>query len=93
MCQTSFINSSSSKVVKRTQTPAEIVAAEARAREKLPPRLANRARVDRTNVTYTVVPRQIAVQESKFARPLGSSGEDRFRKMQARNAAQKGSRR
>ncbi|KAJ5450109.1 Transcription factor iws1 [Penicillium daleae] len=82
------------KIVKRTQTPAEIVAAEARAREKLPPRLANRARVDRTNVTYTIVPRQTAVQESKFARPLGSSGEDRFRKMQARNnAAQKGSRR
>ncbi|KAJ5883674.1 Transcription factor iws1 [Penicillium subrubescens] len=82
------------KIIKRTQTPAEIVAAEARAREKLPPRLANRARVDRTNVTYTIVPRQTAVQESKFARPLGSSGEDRFRKMQARNnAAQKGSRR
>ncbi|CEO58882.1 Transcription factor iws1 [Penicillium brasilianum] len=82
------------KIIKRTQTPAEVVAAEARAREKLPPRLANRARVDRTNVTYTIVPRQTAVQESKFARPLGSSGEDRFRKMQARNnAAQKGSRR
>ncbi|KAJ5166873.1 uncharacterized protein N7482_005654 [Penicillium canariense] len=82
------------KITKRTQTAAEVVAAEARAREMLPPRLANRARVDRTNVTYTVVPRQTAVQESKFARPLGASGEDRFRKMQARNnAAQKGSRR
>ncbi|KAI2791287.1 Transcription factor iws1 [Penicillium oxalicum] len=82
------------KVVKRTQLPTEVVAAEARARAKLPPRLANRARVDRTNVTYTIVPRQIAVQESKFARPLGSSGEDRFRKMQARHsAAQKASRR
>jgi transcription factor SPN1 len=89
-----FTNEFFSKIIKRTQTPAEIVAAEARAREKLPPRLANRARVDRTNVTYTIVPRQTAVQESKFARPLGSSGEDRFRKMQARNnAAQKGSRR
>ena len=63
-------------------------------REKLPPRLANRARVDRTQVSYTIVPRQTAVQESRFARPLGASGEDRFRKMQARqNAAQKASRR
>ncbi|OQD78547.1 hypothetical protein PENDEC_c001G01984 [Penicillium decumbens] len=82
------------KITKRVQTPAEVVAAEARAREMLPPRLANRARVDRTQVTYTVVPRQTAVQESRFARPLGASGEDRFRKMQARqNAAQKASRR
>lgn len=47
----------------------------------------NRARVDRTNVSYTVVPRQTAVRESQFARPLGASGEDRFRKMQARQAA------
>lgn len=53
----------------------------------LPPRLMNRARVDRTNVSYTVVPRQTAVRESQFARPLGASGEDRFRKMQARQAA------
>ena len=83
-----------SKIIKRTSTTAEIVAAEARARDKLPPRLANRARVDRTQVSYTVVPRQTAIQESRFARPLGASGEDRFRKMQARqNAASKGSRR
>ncbi|KAJ5658384.1 uncharacterized protein N7484_002033 [Penicillium longicatenatum] len=82
------------KITKRTSTTAEIVAAEARARDKLPPRLANRARVDRTQVSYTVVPRQTAVQESRFARPLGASGEDRFRKMQARqNAASKASRR
>ncbi|KAJ5682322.1 hypothetical protein N7462_005487 [Penicillium macrosclerotiorum] len=82
------------KITKRTQTPAEVVAAEARAREMLPPRLANRARVDRTQVSYTVVPRQTAVQESRFARPLGASGEDRFRKMQARqNASQRASRR
>ena len=82
------------KVVKRTVPTAEVVAAEARAREMLPPRLANRARVDRTQVSYTVVPRQTAVRESQFARPLGASGEDRFRKMQARQvAAKKASRR
>lgn len=60
----------------------------------MPPRMLNRARVDRTQVSYSVVPRQTAVVESRFARPLGASGEDRFRKMQARqNAAQKASRR
>ncbi|KAJ9310796.1 hypothetical protein DTO271D3_8931 [Paecilomyces variotii] len=73
---------------------AQATAAEARARELLPPRLANRARVDQTHTSYTVVPRSTVVQESKFARPLGASGEDRFRRMKARQiAAQKGSRR
>ncbi|KAJ5677107.1 uncharacterized protein N7477_002740 [Penicillium maclennaniae] len=82
------------KITKRVPTTAEIVAADARARETLPPRLANRARVDRTQVSYSIVPRQTAVAESRFSRPLGASGEDRFRKMQARqNAAQKASRR
>ncbi|KAJ5097326.1 hypothetical protein N7456_008047 [Penicillium angulare] len=82
------------KITKRTTSTAEIVAADARARDKLPPRMLNRARVDRTQVSYTVVPRQTGVQESRFARPLGASGEDRFRKMQARqNAASKASRR
>ncbi|CAI7650634.1 unnamed protein product [Penicillium manginii] len=81
------------KMTKAVQPSAAAVAAEARAREMLPPRLANRARVDRTQVSYEIVPRQIGVQESRFARPLGASGEDRFRKMQARqNAARKASR-
>ncbi|CAG8135648.1 unnamed protein product [Penicillium nalgiovense] len=75
------------KVVRRAPPTAQELEAEARTREMLPPRLLNRARVDRTNVSYTVVPRQTAVREAQFARPLGSSGEDRFRKMQARQAA------
>ncbi|KAB8231447.1 Transcription factor iws1 [Aspergillus alliaceus] len=80
--------------VQRTVQSAEVTAAEARARELLPPRLANRARADITHTSYTVVPRPTMVQESKFARPLGASGEDRFRKMRARQiAASKGSRR
>ncbi|KAL4779108.1 hypothetical protein BJX76DRAFT_341708 [Aspergillus varians] len=66
--------------------------AEARARELLPPRLANRARAEISHTSYTVVPRPTMVQESKFARPLGASGEDRFRRMRARQiAAAKGS--
>lgn len=83
------------KLATRTSTvSAQETAAEARARELLPPRLANRARVDRTHTSYTVVPRSTVVQESKFARPLGASGEDRFRRMRARQiAASKGSRR
>ncbi|KAL4915131.1 hypothetical protein BDW62DRAFT_219660 [Aspergillus aurantiobrunneus] len=69
-------------------------AAEARARELLPPRLANRARAEISHTSYTVVPRPTVVQESKFARPLGASGEDRFRRMRARQiAAAKGTRR
>ncbi|KAE8131646.1 hypothetical protein BDV38DRAFT_263898 [Aspergillus pseudotamarii] len=80
--------------VQRTTQSAQATAAEARARELLPPRLANRARAEITHTSYTVVPRPTMVQESKFARPLGASGEDRFRKMRARQiAASKGSRR
>ena len=74
----------------QTRTPqvsAEATAAEARARELLPPRLANRARPETSHVSYTVVPRPTAIQESKFARPLGASGEDRFRRMRARQIA------
>ena len=72
---------------------AEATAAEVRARELLPPRLANRARPDTVHKSYTIVPRPTTVQESKFARPLGASGEDRFRKMRARQVgASKGGR-
>lgn len=72
---------------------AQATAAEVRARELLPPRLANRARPDTVHKSYTVVPRPTMVQENKFARPLGASGEDRFRKMRARQVgAAKGSR-
>ncbi|KAL3481910.1 transcription factor iws-1 [Aspergillus californicus] len=81
------------KIASRTQS-VQATAAEARARELLPPRLANRARAEISHTSYTVVPRPTMVQESKFARPLGASGEDRFRKMRARQlAATKGSRR
>ncbi|OJD14846.1 hypothetical protein AJ78_04850 [Emergomyces pasteurianus Ep9510] len=66
---------------------AQATAAEARARELLPPRLANRARAESGHTSYTIVPRSTMVQESKFARPLGASGEDRFRRMKARQAA------
>ncbi|PGH17673.1 transcription factor iws1 [Helicocarpus griseus UAMH5409] len=66
---------------------AQATAAEARARELLPPRLANRARAEAGHTSYTIVPRSTMVQESKFARPLGASGEDRFRRMKARQAA------
>ncbi|KAH2122926.1 Transcription factor iws1 [Aspergillus fumigatus] len=81
------------KLTTRT-TSAQASVAEARSRELLPPRLANRARPEITHTSYTIVPRPTVVQESKFARPLGASGEDRFRRMRARQiAASKGSRR
>ena len=70
------------------------MAAEARARDRMPNARRNRAQVDRTQVSYSIVPRQTTVAQSQFARPLGASGEDRFRKMQARQtAASKASRR
>lgn len=77
-----------SKLTARPQAlSAQATAAEARARELLPPRLANRARAEASHTSYTIVPRSTAVRESKFARPVGASGEDRFRKMKARQIA------
>lgn len=40
--------------------------------------------------TYTIVPRSGQVAGGMFARPLGASGEDAFRRMKARQAAAAG---
>jgi transcription factor SPN1 len=68
-----------------TQTNAEAIA---RALEK--PQISNRARVEIDRKTYTIVPRSGQVSGGMFARPLGASGEDAFRRMKARQAAAQG---
>ncbi len=67
------------------QTNAEAIA---RALEK--PQISNRARVEVDRKTYTIVPRSGQVSGGMFARPLGASGEDAFRRMKARQAAAQG---
>ncbi|KAK0508097.1 hypothetical protein JMJ35_009181 [Cladonia borealis] len=66
------------------------VAAAAREKELAPPKLTNRARVEVERKTYTIVPRSGQVAGGMFARPLGASGEDAFRRMKARQAAAQG---
>ena len=51
---------------------------------------ANRARLEIEKKTYTVVPRSGQVIGGMFARPLGASGEDAFRRMKARQATAAG---
>lgn len=58
----------------------------------MPVKNPNRARLDNEMKTYTVAPRSNTAQAGVFARPLGASGEDAFRKMKARNAARGGRR-
>ena len=53
----------------------------------------NRARMDNEVRTFHVVPRSSGVQAGAFARPLGASGEDAFRRMKARGLAARGARR
>ena len=62
------------------------------AREKAlaPPVKGNRARTIIENKTYTIVPRSSQVTGGMFARPLGASGEDAFRRMKARQMATQG---
>lgn len=65
---------------------------EALAREKalaLPVK-GNRARAEVERKTYTIVPRSGQVAGGMFARPLGASGEDAFRRMKARQMAASG---
>lgn len=73
------------------QLSAAEIAAQARERALAPPvRNPNRARMDAEVKTYTIVPRSSHVSGGMFARPLGASGEDAFRKMKARQAAAMG---
>ena len=69
---------------------ASQIAAEARAKMLAKPQLSNRARVEVDRKTYTIVPRSGQVAGGMFARPLGASGEDAFRRMKARQAAAQG---
>lgn len=62
---------------------AELQAA-ARAKALAPPVKSNRARAEIENKTYTIVPRSTQVAGGAFARPLGASGEDAFRRMKMR---------
>ncbi|KAJ5902100.1 Transcription factor IIS N-terminal [Penicillium taxi] len=83
------VNYDPTKNVKSFQSTSQIIAAHVREADNLPPRLANRARVDRTNynVEYTVAPQQLHLpSKNPSARPMGSAGEDRFRKMKRQQA-------
>ncbi|KAL2041696.1 hypothetical protein N7G274_005480 [Stereocaulon virgatum] len=71
------------------QSQAELAQA-AREKALAPPKLSNRARVETDRKTYTIVPRSGQVTGGMFARPLGASGEDAFRRMKARQAAAQG---
>jgi len=56
----------------------------------MPVKNPNRARVDNEVRTFTVAPRSSGVQAGVFARPLGASGEDAFRRMKARGLGAQG---
>lgn len=61
-----------------------------REKELAMPNRTNRARLDDQVKTYNIVPRSQGVVGGTWARPLGASGEDAFRRMKARQAAAQG---
>ena len=64
---------------------------ERRARELAPPQKSNRARIDATTKSYTIVPKSsVAMSARQFARPQGASGDDAFRRVKARHMASQG---
>ena len=63
-------------------------AAQIRERALAPPvRNANRARVETGVTSYSIVPKSSNVGGGVYARPMGASGEDAFRRMKARQMA------
>ena len=59
-----------------------------RARELAPPVRGNRARIEQSVKSYTIVPKSNVVPGGgRFARPHGASGADAFRRLKARHAA------
>lgn len=86
-----MIDASSYRKSARPPPPitSAVKAAEQRNRELLPPRLANRARADLGPTSYSVVPKPVVVNESKFARPIGATGEERWRKMRGKATRRK----
>ena len=64
---------------------------ERRARAMAKPQIVNRAMVDHTQQSYTIVPKsQISNVDPQFSRPMGASGEDAFRRMKARQLQAQG---
>jgi transcription factor SPN1 len=61
-----------------------------RARELAPPVKSNRARLEASAKSYNIVPQSNVVSGGAFARPMGASGDDAFRRMKARQAAAQG---
>ncbi|KAI9800427.1 MAG: Transcription factor iws1 [Piccolia ochrophora] len=55
-----------------------------------PERSNNRARVQTGVTSYNIVPRNVAPSQSAYARPVGASGEDAFRRMKARQMGKAG---
>ncbi|KZF20636.1 putative transcriptional elongation factor Iws1 [Xylona heveae TC161] len=71
----------------------EQIAAEARQRMLAPVRNTNRARAETGTTTYTIAPVNVGPIHSAYARPMGASGEDAFRRMKARQMGKAGGRR
>ena len=91
-------SSSSSAVPLRAPSSQHISQAERERQERarqlaMPVKNPNRARLDNEVRTFHVAPRSSGVQAGAFARPLGASGEDAFRRMKARGLAARGLRR
>ncbi len=79
-------NGTSSKPLSQAE-----VAAQAREQALAPPvKNPNRARMQSGATSYSIVPLVTRLEGGVFARPLGASGEDAFRRMKARQAMQSG---
>jgi transcription factor SPN1 len=73
-----------------SQQYAHETAEQRRAKELAPPSRSNRARLETAPKSYSIAPQSQNVRASQFARPMGASGDDAFRRMKMRQQAAQG---
>ncbi|KAG8526292.1 uncharacterized protein KY384_000285 [Bacidia gigantensis] len=85
LAEASYDPTSTRKAGGNSQISTQEAAAIVKARGYMAPGVkSNRARAEIENKTYTVVPKSTQIAGGAFARPLGASGEDAFRRMKMR---------
>ncbi|KAI9846160.1 MAG: Transcription factor iws1 [Sclerophora amabilis] len=76
--------------IRPSHQPYKQTQEEARAQALAPPLRTNRARIQSGPTSYDIAPRSVLPAQNAFARPVGASGEDTFRRMKARQLGKVG---
>ena len=68
----------------RIAKPPQSAAEQREAALALPVRNPNRAQMQTGVSSYNIVPKNVVTAQGQFVKPMGASGDDKFRRMKAR---------